>query len=102
MPGASVFSYYVNPANGTAISATLISLVGDIVIDGKLLSPDNNPWGLEKNANGIYWVNCGGRRVVIRDSRILGTLVLRDANEVTVEGSVHWEPAVEGYPALLV
>jgi len=69
-----------------------------------VLSPGHNPyWPYSQNANGIYYIPCGGQSVCIRDCRIVGTLVLLDAGSNTrIEGSVNWEPAVENYPALIV
>jgi len=70
-----------------------------------VLSPGHNPyWPYSLNTNGIYYIPCQGRNVCIRDCRIVGTLVLLNAggDNTRLEGSVHWEPAVENYPALLV
>lgn len=101
-----VFDYYVS--NGTPI--TLGALVGslgcgllDYCVSGVVLSPTSNPYGLVKNPEGIYVINCVGLNVTIRDSRIVGTLVLLNATGVCrTTGVVNWEPAVPNYPALLV
>jgi len=71
----------------------------------QVLSPSLNPFGAQvTNSQGIYWINCGGNRVIIERSRILGTLLLVDpgANSCIADGPMSWSPAVAGYPALLV
>lgn len=67
------------------------------------IGPGNNPYGAE-NADGLYWINCGGNRIVIERSRICGTLLLVNpgAGSVIGPGAVSFSPARPGYPALLV
>ncbi len=69
----------------------------------QVLSPGVNPYG-STNAEGIYWINCGGNKLVIERSRILGTLLVVNpgANSCIGNGPISWSPAVAGYPALLV
>lgn len=69
----------------------------------QVLSPSINPFG-GTNAQGIYWIDCGGNRLIIERSRILGTLLVINpgANSCVGDGPIHWSPAVAGYPALLV
>lgn len=88
---SSVFDYYL--ANGTTIATA--------TIDGRLLSPFSNPFG-SPNPNGIYIINAGGLDFTIKNSRIVGTIVVINAGEVTVDGEVNWEPAHMHYPALMV
>ena len=73
------------------------------VMERVLLSPASNPLGSRQtNAQGIYILNCSGRKVIIANSRIAGTLVLVGANSAsTIKGSVIFEPAVQNYPVLL-
>ena len=48
-------------------------------------------------------MDCGGKRLTLTDCRINGTLVLKNATAgVRVTSSVMWDPAVPGYPALIV
>lgn len=54
------------------------------------------------NPMGVYHVDCLGGNFIIEDSRILGTLVLTNVMTVTVQGAVHWTPAVPNYPVLIV
>lgn len=48
-------------------------------IDGVVISPQINPYGAATNANGIYLIDCGGERLRIRNSRIIGTLIVLNA-----------------------
>jgi hypothetical protein len=72
----------------------------------QILSPTVNTLyaGAPTNPQGIYWIDCQGNRLIIERSRILGTLLVVNpgANSCVAEGPIHWEPAVAGYPALLV
>ncbi|HVT29132.1 MAG TPA: carbohydrate binding domain-containing protein [Lacipirellulaceae bacterium] len=58
----------------------------------------------DPSGKGIYWINCGGNRLVIERSRIQGTLLVINpgANSCINNGPINWSPAVAGYPALLV
>jgi hypothetical protein len=94
---SDVFGYYI--ANGTTISFNSTS--GKL--EKMLLSPANNPYGGATNASGIYIINCGGNKFEIKDSRIVGTLVLLNAkSDSRIAESVNWSPAVANLPALLV
>ncbi|MGQ0628078.1 MAG: hypothetical protein ACT4PL_08265 [Phycisphaerales bacterium] len=67
-----------------------------------VLSPQSNPYG-SGNPAGVYLIDCGGSDLTIRDCRIVGTLIIRNAGAGSViTGSVHWEPAQPGYPALIM
>ena len=72
-------------------------------ISKQLISPNHNPTGGATNAQGIYIIDCGGQDLKIKNSRILGTLVLQNpGGNTTIEGAMNWAPAVSGYPALFV
>jgi hypothetical protein len=74
---------------------------GAYYIDRQLLSPNSNPFGAT-NASGIYILNCGGKDVIIASTRIVGTLVIKNAGGNTeIQGPINWEPAIANYPALL-
>jgi hypothetical protein len=70
----------------------------------KVLSPSINPFSAGTNPQGVYWIDCGGNRITIERSRILGTLVLINpgSNSSIGAGPIHWSPAVPGYPSLVV
>jgi hypothetical protein len=69
----------------------------------QVLGPGVNPFGAA-NANGIYWIDCGGNRVIIERSRILGSLVLLNPGSGSriSNGPVFISPATVGYPSLIV
>jgi Tfp pilus assembly protein PilX len=73
------------------------------VMEGALLSPAANPFGSRQtNPQGLYTIDGGGRKIIIANSRIVGTLVITNFNAASsIQGSVAWEPAVQNYPALL-
>jgi hypothetical protein len=60
--------------------------------------------GAPLNSQGIYKIDCGGQRLIIERSRIVGTLLVVNpgANSCVKDGPISWKPAVAGYPALLV
>ncbi|MAT15856.1 MAG: hypothetical protein CMJ46_11380 [Planctomyces sp.] len=69
----------------------------------RVLSPNHNPYG-ETNEEGIYIIDCGGSKLAIEDSRILGTLVLlnpRSDSQVN-PGGIAWSPVKSNFPCLLV
>lgn len=85
-----------------AADATPIAVAGNVV-ERWLLSPTFNSSGGALDPRGLYVLDCAGRSIVIRSSRIVGTLVLVNPGVGTrVEGSVHFAPAVRGYPSLVV
>jgi hypothetical protein len=102
MPGPTVFDYYTNPSHATQISMTSLPLdSGDRTIRNATLSATSNPYGA-KNAAGLYYIDCGGARLVVRDSRIIATLAVINASEVRLRDNVNWHPSSSAYPSLLV
>ncbi len=98
LPGSDTFEYYRD--NGTWIDFASLS---SGKIENVVLSPSNNPFGTQTNAEGIYVIDCGGQNVVIRNCRILGTLLLLNPGSTSYVGySVRWDAVVPNYPALLV
>ncbi|MCA9061001.1 MAG: hypothetical protein KDA85_20960, partial [Planctomycetaceae bacterium] len=67
----------------------------------QVISPTVHPLSAAANASGVYVIDCEGQNVEIRDCRIIGTLVLKNAGRVTLSGSLAWAPAVPGLPALV-
>ncbi|MEK7731055.1 MAG: hypothetical protein AAB363_04285 [Planctomycetota bacterium] len=99
MPAATVFDSY----NGTAIPITsILSSKGVKTIDKKIFSPNSNPYGMVKDASGIYVIDCLGANLLIRNSRIVGTLVILNPGTLTIDQAMNWEPAIANYPSLLV
>lgn len=68
------------------------------------LGPGQNPFGGTTNANGLYWINCAGNKLIIERSRIRGTLLVINpgADSCIGPGPINWSPAAAGYPALMV
>jgi hypothetical protein len=56
------------------------------------------------NPNGIYWINCGGGKLIVERSRIFGTLVVLNPGpgSAIANGPIRMAPAKPGYPALMV
>jgi len=101
MPAATVFDSYIG---GTEITySSILSVQGSKTIEKTVLSPNVNPFGFgQKNANGIYVIDCLGGDLRIRNVRIVGTLVILNPGVFSVQQSVNWEPAIANYPSLLV
>ena len=99
----SMFEFYLSV--GTHIDVnTLTIAINDRIMEQCVLSPSTNPFGDNTtNAQGIYVIDCLGKHLKIRNCRIVGTLVVRNAGpESVIDGSIAWEPAVSFYPSLLV
>ena len=74
------------------IDDTSVSQIVTATIEKVVLSPSSNPYGLT-NSNGIYVIDCGGEELLVRNVRIVGTLVVLNADPLTVTDSIHWAPA---------
>ncbi len=71
-------------------------------IDGALLTPAFNPWG-SANSSGVYLINCAGNQLRVRNSRILGTLVVvNPRSDSSIDGSCLVESTSQDSPALIV
>ena len=72
------------------------------VLENTLIGAGINPLGI-LNPDGVFVINCANQKIVIRNIRILGTLVLLNPkSDSTVEGAINWSPARPDYPALVV
>lgn len=103
-PASTAFDYYL--ANGTAINyGSLPSKSGGSgrVLQDVLLSPTSNPFGTGLNPRGIYVINCEGSEILVRNMRIVGTLVLINlpSSGSAIDGTVAFEQAIPGYPVLM-
>ena len=94
---AAASSFYTT--NGTSIVRTSIP---SAIIQKVVLSPGSNPYGATTNSKGIYVIDCANTALTITNCRIVGTLIVNNCTLLTVAASVLWEPAVPGYPALIV
>lgn len=99
---SSVIDTYT--ALATSISfASVPTVGGKKTITGAIISPNATIGGGGKSAAGVYLLDCGGADLIIKDSRILGTLVLKNAGSgTTISGVVNWSPATAGYPLVLI
>jgi len=103
-----VFDYYIDhaTANGTLLAISQLPDDGSdtYLLENVVLSPQNNPYGSGNTSpEGIYVVDCQGEDIVVRNARIVGTLVLLDpGSNSQIAAQLHWQPAVANYPALLV
>lgn len=96
IPGDSAIAPYT--AIGTKI---MYSAISGASIDKQLISPVTNPYGATTNADGIYVIDCTNRPLEIKNSRILGTLVIINCTLLTLDKSICWEPARQDLPALV-
>lgn len=96
IPNDSALASYI--ATGTKITYSAISGAS---IDRMLISPVTNPYGATTNADGIYVIDCTNRPLEIKNSRILGTLVIINCTLLTLDKSICWEPARQDLPALV-
>ena len=67
-----------------------------------VLSPTMNPVGTGLSARGVYVVDAAGGGVTLEKLRVVGTLVIVNAAQVTISEGVVIEPAEAGLPALVV
>lgn len=97
---ATVFNLYQSIA--TRMSGVSTSGGSGYQINRVLISPLNNPYSGGINTAGLYYIDCGGSSITITDSRIVGTLILRNCGGLTLQGAVNGEPSMLGYPVLMV
>jgi hypothetical protein len=89
----AMFNYY-------KALATPISYRSEI--NQVLLSNTSNPYGVV-NANGLYKMDCGNQKLIIKNCRIYGTLMLiNPRNDSRIESCLNWQPARLDYPALII
>ena len=88
------------------IDAVSVRETGTVrAIDQVLLSPNNNPYGEETNPEGIYVIDMQSQRLVVRNCRVYGTLVILNpdsASEVGDGSALSMSPAVAHYPVLII
>lgn len=100
MPRPNWIDFYAT--HGTEIAINDIPYSGFYRVRDILLSPSSNPYGAT-NELGIYVIDCKNQRIEFDRCRIRATVVLINARSNSRVGPcVHWEPAIENFPALLV
>ncbi len=102
LPDTNWKDFYL--AAGTEITlGALPNSGGYRTIEKTVLSANSNPFGSATNISGIYFIQCGGSKVQVRNCRIHGTLLLVDPHKNSqISGAVNWSPTVKSLPALLV
>jgi hypothetical protein len=97
--GSASRAYYVSAGN-TINRALLPRSGGDYLLERCVISPASNPYGAA-NAMGIYVLDMSDEKLIIRNCRIVGTLVVLNAGGGSeIRGSVRMIPAVVNYPVL--
>lgn len=93
MPAANVIPDYI-------AKATVVPFTG--TIDRQVLTPTCNPWG-PANSDGVYYIDTEGNDLTIKNSRILGTLVISaPSKRVTLDDAVFLRRYRSDYPVLIV
>jgi hypothetical protein len=92
------FPYY--GANGVVIDISAIP-AGNVT--DALFSPNSNPYGATLHPDGLYVINCGGAKLTIENTRVVGTLVILDCGVGSrIQFGIHWVPFNARLPALMV
>lgn len=71
-------------------------------IDGVLIAPSSNPFG-PTNAAGLYYINCSGSKITIKNCRIIGTLIIIEpGNNSIVKNGMVLENKLADFPSLII
>ena len=93
MPDATVITDYMSKATPIPYLAT---------IDKAVLAPGSNPWG-PTDPNGLYSIDTNGADLLIKNTRICATLVVRAVGRtVTLDGAVFLQNYRSNFPTLVV
>jgi hypothetical protein len=93
LPASSVMSSYAHKATSVPYNAT---------IDKAVLAPGCNPWGAT-DPNGLYIINTAGGDLVIKNSRIYGTLIVElGSGTLTLDGAILLHNYRSNFPVLIV
>ncbi len=93
MPDAAVIAEYVS-------KATVVPYVA--IIDKAVLAPGCNPWG-PTDPNGLYYINTSGADLIIKNSRIYGTLIVKTGGgTLTLDGTMFIQNYRSNFPVVLV
>lgn len=96
VPDVSAINAWV--ALGTRID---IDSIPGATAEFRVLSPTLNPFGTA-NARGIYVIDCENKKLVLRNSRVVGTLIIINPGSGTELTDSVLVEAPDGQPALLV
>ena len=92
-PGNTVVALYEG-------GASALTLPGSRIFENATLTPKVNPWG-STNADGIYVVDGGGGPVTFRNIRVRGTLVVKNASQVYIQGAAEVLPTSHRFAAIV-
>lgn len=102
IPNKDVLDYYIADATEIDID-DLPEVDGQKRIENLLLSASSNPISGDLNAQGLYYLDCKLKDLLIRNCRFACTLVLKKPKNGSVIGqSMHWTAHVSNFPILLV
>jgi hypothetical protein len=97
MPDSGFIAHQMADATSIDIFAIPGQCIGKVV-----LSPANNPYGTA-NPAGVYYIQCYGRKLMIQNCRIVGTLIIENCkSDSVVSDGVVWETPSPDRPALIV
>jgi hypothetical protein len=107
MPGCSIFDSYTSIGTVIPYTSLPINLALGRKIELCVISPTDNPYGGGLNPSGVYVIDCQNQNLVIRNCRIVGTLVILNpgsSSSITTgqTDAISWVPAVSNYPCLMV
>ena len=70
------------------------------LINRVAIGPGLNPYASTLNAQGLYWIDCGGNNLIIERARIKGSLLVINPGSGSMigPGPISWTPATPGYP----
>jgi hypothetical protein len=93
MPETTLMADYIS-------RATVVPFTGNI--DKAVLGPGCNPWG-PTDPNGLYYLDTNGSDLIIKNTRVYGTLIVRAAGKtLTLDTAVFFQNYRPDYPVLLV
>ncbi|MDG2224426.1 MAG: hypothetical protein P8L85_23800 [Rubripirellula sp.] len=88
MPPHDVVDRYISL--GTEIpNAEIPRSSRDLLLANRLLTKKDNPFGPVDKA-GIYWIDAGGARVIIKNCRLEATLAITNSANVRIHNGVVW------------
>ncbi|MFN7448720.1 MAG: carbohydrate binding domain-containing protein [Pirellula sp.] len=100
--------FYINSEKNSNYHFDAVSIqdaerdAGTRYIEHVVLGSGSNPYGPGTvSANGIYSIYAPGEKIIIRNCRINGTIVVQSADEVRLENAISWEPTGRNFPALI-
>lgn len=92
---------YPSAFNDYMARATPLAYVGNM--ERVVLAPDVNEYGGGLNADGVYSIDTAGSDLVIRNTRLYGTLVINaGTRSVTIDQSCSMRPYRDDFPVLVI